>query len=155
VLDRLLYSSRSTKSVVLRGGGEIYLIAYPVVIESPIFSDQGAQVALLKVTSTISVLDAAAALQQATDVNAAMASAPIDPTTQLPPSLSVAAETASHLDFRSVFEHLDGFVKIANLAAEVCWRHSAVLQSLDYPICPFHAGPPTGQTGMGRCISSI
>jgi hypothetical protein len=109
----------------------------------------------LKVTVTISVVNAGAAVQQAMDANAEMASVPIDPTAQLP-DLSAVANTASQLDFRSVLERLDGFMKVADLAAEVCWCLSAILQRLDYQICTFHdAGPPVGQISMGCCISSI
>jgi hypothetical protein len=107
------------------------------------------------VAVTISGVDARAAVQQAMDANAAMASAPIDPTTQPPPDLLVVANTATQLDFRSVLGHLDGFMKVANLAAEVCRFHSTVLQTLDDPICTFHADPPVGQIGVGSCIRSI
>jgi hypothetical protein len=49
---------------------------------------QGAQVALLKVTATLSIANTVAAVKQATDANAEMASAPIDPIaliSRLPP----------------------------------------------------------------------
>jgi hypothetical protein len=112
VLDRLLFSSRSTKSV---DAGFMHcqrdLADSPsIAIESPILSNQGAQVALLKATFTISVMDARAALQQAMDANAEMASAPIDPAAQLPPDLSVVANTSPQLDFLSVLGRLDGLL---------------------------------------------
>lgn len=61
-------------------------------------------------------------MQQAMD---ASVPAPINLTAQLPPGLSLVASTASRLDFQSVLERLDGFMKIANLAAEVCQCHVA------------------------------
>jgi hypothetical protein len=98
-----------------------------IAIESPILSNQGEQVALLKATFTISVLDAAAALQQAMDANAAMAPAPNDPTDKLPPGLSVVAATANQIDLQSVLKRLDCFMRFADLAAEVCLYRSGVL----------------------------
>jgi hypothetical protein len=89
------------------------------------------------VTFTLSVVDSGAALQQTLDAGGEMAPAPIDPTAQLPPVLSLVADTTSQLDFRSVLERLNGFMKVANLAAEVCSCRSAVIQRLDCPICTF------------------
>jgi hypothetical protein len=71
-------------------------------------------------TAVISIVDAAVAVQQAFDVKAQMASGPIDPNAQLPPSVALVASTAKYLDFQSVLERLDGFIKVADLAAEVC-----------------------------------
>jgi hypothetical protein len=71
----------------------------------------------LTVTATISIMNAGVAVQQAVDANAEMASAP---TVQVLPDLSIAANTTGQLDFRSVLERLDGFMKVADLAAEVC-----------------------------------
>jgi hypothetical protein len=81
----------------------------------------------LKVTATISVVEAGAVMQQAMDVSTGMAPAPIDPAVQLSPGPSVVVATASQSDFRSVLERLDGFMKVANLAAEVCQCHVAVV----------------------------
>ena len=125
------------------------------MIESPVFSERGVQIGLLKLTVTLSVVDTEAAVQQAIDANAEMASAPIDATVQLPPGLSDIADTARRLDLGSVLGRLDGFMKVADLAAEVCRYYSAALQRLNYPIYTFHAGPPVGQVGVGSCISSI
>ena len=127
----------------------------PTVIESPVFSVGGAQIGLLKFTVTSSVVDTQAAVQQAKDANAEMASAPIDTTVQLPPGLSDVADTVRRLDLGSVLARLNGFMKAADLAAEVCQCYSTTIQRLNYPIYTFHAGPPNGQIGMGGCISSI
>jgi len=102
------------------------------VIESPVFSERGAQIGLLKLTVTLSIVDTQAAVQQAMDANAQMA-APIDPIVQLPSGLSDVADTARRLDFGSVLVRLDGFMKVADLAAEVCRCYSATLQQLNYP----------------------
>ena len=70
-------------------------------------------------------------VQQAIDVIAEMASAPINATVQLPPSLSDVADTARKLDFGSVLARLDGIMKVADLAAEVCRCYSATLERLN------------------------
>ena len=127
----------------------------PTVIESPVFSERGVQIGLLKLTVTLSVVDIETVVQQAIYANAEMTSAPIDPTVQLPSSLSDVANTARKLDFRNVLTRLDGFMKVADLAAEVRRHSSAALQRLNYPNYTFHAGPPIGQIGVGSCISSI
>src|SRR6266852_8113309 len=106
----------------------------PTVIESPVFSERGVQIGLLKLTVALSVVDTEAAVQQAMDANAEIASAPIDPTVQLPSGLSDVADAAKRLDFGSVLTRLDGFMKVADLAAEVCRCYSATLQRLNYPI---------------------
>ena len=98
------------------------------MIESPVFSGGGAQIGLLKLTVTLSVVEMEAAAQQAMDANAQMVSAPIDPTVELPPGLSDVADTAKRLDFGSVLARLDGFMKVADLAAEVCRCYSTTLQ---------------------------
>ena len=106
----------------------------PIVIESPVLSERGVQIGLLRLTVTLSAVDTEAAVQQAMDVKAEMASAPIDPTVQLPPGLSDVADMTKRLDFGSVLARLDGFMKVADLAAEVCQRYSTTLQRLNYPI---------------------
>jgi hypothetical protein len=71
-------------------------------------------------TAVISIVDAAVAVQQAFDVNARMASGPSDTNAWLPSSVAGVASTAKCFDFQSVLERLDGFMKVADLAAEVC-----------------------------------
>ena len=92
----------------------------PTVIESPVFSERGEQIGLLKLTATLSVVDTEAAVRQAMDANAEMVSAPIDLTVEPPSGLLDVADTARKLDFGSVLAHLDGFMKVADLATEVC-----------------------------------
>ena len=96
------------------------------------FSERGVQIGLLKLTLTLSVVDAQAAVQQAIDANAQMASAAIDPTAQLPSGLSDVADTARRLDFGSVLVRLDGFMKVADLAAEVC-RYCSATSTIEIP----------------------
>ena len=92
-----------------------------IVIESPISSLQGEELALLKINVTISDLDAGAAVQQAVDANAAMARAADDPTDQVPPALSGAAAAATkQFDLGSILGRLEGFMELAGVAAEVC-----------------------------------
>ena len=97
------------------------------MIESPVVSGGGAQIGLLKLT--LSVVNTEAAVRQAVDADAEMASPPIDPTVQLPSGLSDVADTGRKLDFGSVLARLDRFMKVADLAAEVC---RCYLASLDY-----------------------
>ena len=97
------------------------------MIESPVFSDRGAQIGLLKLTVALSAVDTEAAIQQAMDADAEIAPAPIVPTIQLPPGLSDVVDTARNLDLQGVLGRLDGFMKVADLAAQVCRCHSAAL----------------------------
>ena len=92
------------------------------MIESPVFSERGVQIGLLKLTVTLSVADTQAAVRQAMEANAEMASTL---TVELPSGLSDVADTARRLDFGSVLARLDGFMKVADLAAEVCRCYSA------------------------------
>ena len=113
--------------VIQSSNGEIYLMSRQTVIESPVLSPEGRQFASLKVTLTISEMDAETAVQQVADANAAMARAPDDPTDQLPPTLSAVVPAAmSQFDLGSVLKRLEGFMKLANLAAEVCVLFSVV-----------------------------
>ena len=96
------------------------------------FYERGVQIGLLKLTVTLSVVDTQAAVQQAMDANAQMASAPIDPIVQLPSGLSDVADTARRLDFGSVLVRLDGFMKVADLAAEVC-RYCSATSTIEIP----------------------
>jgi len=75
----------------------------------------------LKINVNISELDAGAAAQQAVDANAAMTRAPEDPTDQVPPALSCAADAATkQFDLGSILGRLEGFMELAGVAAEVC-----------------------------------
>ena len=82
----------------------------------------------MKINVAVSELDAGAAVQQAVDANAAMARAPDDPTDRKPPAISnAAAAVTKQFDLRSILERLEGFMGLANLAAEVCVFRSAIL----------------------------
>jgi hypothetical protein len=75
----------------------------------------------LKINVTVSELDAGAAVQQAVYANAVMARALDDPTNQVPLALSSAAAAATkQSDLGSVLEHLEGFMGLAKIVAEVC-----------------------------------
>jgi len=107
--------------VIQSSNGKINLISRQTVIESPILSPEGTQFASFRATVTISEMDAETAVQQATDANAAMARAPDDPTDQLPPTLSAVASAAmGQFDLGSILKRLEGFMKLADLATEVC-----------------------------------
>jgi len=90
------------------------------VIESPISSLRGVEIALLKINVTISDLDTGAAVQQAVDASAAMGRAPDDPIDQVPPDLSgVAAAATKQFDLGSILRRLEGFMELAGVAAEI------------------------------------
>ena len=127
MLHRLLFPSRNTSYAMLCSRSRDPADGLTTVVESPVFSERGAQIGLLKLTVTLSVADTQAAVQEAMDANAEMASPPIDPTVQLPSGLSDVADTAKKLDLGSVLARLDGFMKVVDLAAEVCRCYSATL----------------------------
>ena len=128
MLDRLLFLSRNTLYVVSCSRPRDPADGLPTVIESPVISERGAQIGLLTLTVTFSVADMQAVVRQAMNANAEMASTPIDSTGELPSGLSDVADTAKRLDFGSVLTRLDGFMKIADLAAEVCQCYSEALR---------------------------
>jgi len=112
------------------------------VIESPILSPEGTHIALLKLTVTTSEMDPGTAVQHASDATAAMAHAPDDPTDQLPPTLSAAAAAATNqFDLWSILERLEGFIKLANLAAEVCHRLSVLRSFFDHGMTDPYLSP--------------
>jgi hypothetical protein len=121
VPDWLLYSPRNTRLVIQsKWWWDVADVPSIIVIESPISSLQGAEIALLKINVTISELDAEAAVQQTVDANATMARAPDDPTDQVPPAFSGAATAAmKQFDLGSVLKRLEGFMELAKVAAEV------------------------------------
>jgi hypothetical protein len=80
-------------------------------------SREGTHLALLMVTVTASVADVAASMQEALNANSEMTS-PSDPTDQLQPGLAIAA-VRNQSGLLGVLERLDGFMELANLAAEV------------------------------------
>lgn len=83
-------------------------------------SPQGTQIALLKVTATISETDVEAAMRQTIDDSAAIACVPHDPTDQVPPALTIASDVvAKQVDLGSILGRLEGFMRLADLTAEV------------------------------------
>ena len=69
----------------------------------------------------ISELDAGTAVQKAVDAHAAMVRAPEDPTDEVPSALSGAAAAATkQFDLGGILGRLEGFMELAQVAAEVC-----------------------------------
>lgn len=113
----------------------VKLTAVHVVIESPVLSRQGDQLAPLKVTVIISGLEVEGALQQAVDAAATMAPAPKDPIEQIPRSLSIlATATAIQFNLRSILERLvsKDFMGLADVAAEVRVTHQPIAATHRY-----------------------
>jgi len=88
-------------------------------VHSPVLSDQGVQLGVLTITAIIIAADHEAAVQEAVSANSKMQSAPNDPTDQLQPALAIEDTVVNKSGLLSLLERLDGFMKLANLAAEV------------------------------------
>ena len=88
-------------------------------IRSPVVSDEGVQLAVLTVTATITAANAETAIEEAINVNSQMTGAPNDLTDQLQPALATGSTLTSQSGLSSLLERLDGFMRLANLAAEV------------------------------------
>ena len=88
------------------------------VVRSPIISSQGRQLALLVATVTASAVDAEVAVQGALNAKSEMAS-PNDYTDQLQPALAIGAAVTNQSGLLGVLDRLDGFMRLADLAAEV------------------------------------
>ena len=82
-------------------------------------SDQGVQLAVLTITATITVANAATAIEEAINANSQMTGAPNNPTDQLQPALAIGSTLTSQSGLSSLLERLDGFMRLGNLAAEV------------------------------------
>ena len=90
------------------------------------------------VTVTASAVDADVSVQGALNAKSEMAS-PIDYTDQLQPALAISAAVTNQSSLLGVLDRLDGFMRLADLAAEVrCivryvfW--TAQLMGLELPI---------------------
>ena len=83
-------------------------------------SIQGTQLALLAMTITASVADVEVSVREALNANSEMASSPNDPTEQLQPGVAIGASVTNQSGLLGVLERLDGFMKLVDLAAEVC-----------------------------------
>ena len=82
-------------------------------------SDQGVQLAVLTITATVAATNAETAIEEALKANAQMACAPNDPTDQLQPALAIGVATTNQSGLYGLLKRLDGFMRLANLAAEV------------------------------------
>ena len=88
-------------------------------IQSPVVSDQGVQLAVLTITATVAATNAETAIEEALKANAQMACAPNDPADQLQPALAIGAAATNQSGLYGLLGRLDGFMRLANLAAEV------------------------------------
>ena len=89
------------------------------VVRSPIISSQGRELALLVMTVTGSAVDAEVSVRGAWNAASGMTSSPNNYTDQLQPALAISAALTNQRGLLSVLDRLDGFMRLANLAAEV------------------------------------
>ena len=82
-------------------------------------SDQGVQLAVLTITATVAAANAETAIEEALTANSQMACAPNDPTDKFQPVLAISAAATNQSGLSGLLERLDGFMRLANLAAEV------------------------------------
>jgi hypothetical protein len=94
-------------------------------------------------------------VRDALDADSKMASAPNDPTDRLQPGLAIGAVVANKRGFQCLLERLEGFMKLADLAAEVHCQLPAVLQTIANDSWTNDIGSPMGQTCVGSYIGSI
>ena len=85
-------------------------------------SDQGVQLAVLTITAIVAAANAETAIEEALNANSQMACAPNDPTDQLQPALAIGAAATNQSGLSGLLQRLDGFMRLANLAAEVRGR---------------------------------
>ena len=118
-------------------------------------SDRGERLAVLTATTTITATDVEAAMQEASSSNSKMATAPNDPADRLQPALAIGTSVSQN-GLRGILERLDGFMRLAGLAAEVRPHYLMVLSDrMDDITWTADEGPSMGQTRMGSCVSSI
>jgi len=82
-------------------------------------SVQGIELAVLTITATVAPANAETAIEEVLKANSQMACAPNDPTDQLQPALAIGSAAANQSGLYSLLGRLDGFMRLANLAAEV------------------------------------
>ena len=82
-------------------------------------SDQGVQLAVLTITAIVAAANTETAIEEALNANSQMARAPNDPTDQLQPALAISAAPTNQSGLSGLLQRLDGFMRLANLAAEV------------------------------------
>ena len=85
-------------------------------------SDQGVQLAVLTITAVVATASAGTAIEEVLNANLQMACAPNDPTDQLQPALAIGAAVTNQSGLSGLLQRLDGFMRLANLAAEVRGR---------------------------------
>ena len=90
-------------------------------------SDQGVQLAVLTITATVAAANAETAIEGALTANSQMACAPTDPTDQFQAALAIGVAATNQSGLSGLLERLDGFMRLANLAAEVRGRWLAKL----------------------------
>lgn len=96
-------------------------------VQSPVLSDQGVQLGVLTITAIITAANGEAAVQEAVSANSKLRPTPNDPTDQLQPALAIEDAVVNKSGLLSVLERLDGFMRLADLTAEVrCCSMSAL-----------------------------
>ena len=85
-------------------------------------SDQGVQLAVLTITAVVATANAGTVIEEVLNTNSQMACAPNDPTDQLQPALAIGAAVTNQSGLSGLLQRLDGFMRLANLAAEVRGR---------------------------------
>ena len=107
-------------------------------------SDQGVQLAVLTITAIVATANAETAIEEALNANSQMACAPNDPTDQLQPALAISAAATNQISLSGLLQRLDGFMRLANLAAEVRGRWLV--------ICPDNAADITLAADVGSSM---
>ena len=92
-------------------------------IQSPVVSDQGVELAVLTITAIVTTANAETAIEEALNADSQMACAPNDHTDAFQPVLAISAAATNQSGLSGLLQRLDGFMRLADLAAEVrgCW----------------------------------
>ena len=113
-------------------------------VHSPVLSDQGVQVGVLTITAIIIAANHETALQEAVSANSKMQSAPTDPTDQLQTALAIEDAVVNKSGLLSVLERLEGFMRLANLAADVRYCSMSALRPPADIVRPRNIDSPMG-----------
>ena len=123
-------------------------------IQSPIVSDEGVHLAVLTITAIIATTSAETAIEEV--LNSQMACAPNDPTDRFQPALAIGATATNESGLYGLVERLDGFMKLANLAAEVCGHCLIILRDDRVGITPAaDVDSSMGQARLGSGLSGV
>ena len=122
-------------------------------IQSPVMSDEGMQLAVLTITAIVATTSAETAIEEALNANSQMTSASNDPTDQLQPALTMGATAANQSGLSGLLERLDGFMKLADLTAEVRSRYFRTTMADITPTAD--VGSSMGQTCLGCGLSGV